>query len=412
MLALLMLVAQCKVPSPPTDIVVFIADDMGVDDLAETSTPHLDAMAADGLTFTRAYSHPICSPTRRSLHYGRWQRNHHRAACNDMIPDSPHPLALPLPDLQNSLPFKMPVPMHLVGKFHVCRANGQPWGYSALEDGYTSWTAGSPASVSACVGTSYTNWKRADNGPVVTESTYATTAQKDAAINLLLQRATGSRILVVSFNAPHIPIHTPPASALPPGYSVPSTPRGQYKAAIAAVDHAIGEILQFVRPGAYVFFVGDNGTPVEGLPIGSQDADRVKKSTFERGINIPMIVTGPRVPRGTSCDEIVHLMDLHDTLLELVGAAPSGPDAVSFVSLMMNPNGAPVRDWLFSGHVNPLFGDNDQAIVTKTHKFRRDQGVEELYDLVNDPDEQSPLDLSDHANAALADQLRAILDGI
>ena len=60
------------------NVVVFLVDDLGARDLRVTGssfydTPHLDALARDGMTFTRAYAAcPVCSPTRASLLTGRW----------------------------------------------------------------------------------------------------------------------------------------------------------------------------------------------------------------------------------------------------------------------------------------------------------------------------------------------------
>jgi arylsulfatase len=53
------------------DIVVVLADDMGMSDLGccggEIRTPNLDRLAADGLRFTRFYNSDKCTPTRAAL---------------------------------------------------------------------------------------------------------------------------------------------------------------------------------------------------------------------------------------------------------------------------------------------------------------------------------------------------------
>jgi arylsulfatase A len=61
------------------NIVILFADDLGFGDLAiyghPTSTsPNLDKMAKEGLTFTQFYSaSPVCSPSRAALLTGRYQ---------------------------------------------------------------------------------------------------------------------------------------------------------------------------------------------------------------------------------------------------------------------------------------------------------------------------------------------------
>ena len=59
-------------PAPGrTNVVVILVDDMGWSDIgpygSEIPTPHLNALAANGLRFTQFYSTPRCSPSRASL---------------------------------------------------------------------------------------------------------------------------------------------------------------------------------------------------------------------------------------------------------------------------------------------------------------------------------------------------------
>jgi arylsulfatase A len=54
--------------SPQPNVILILADDLGVNDLgcygrAEHRTPHLDRLASQGMRFTCAYTaQPICSP--------------------------------------------------------------------------------------------------------------------------------------------------------------------------------------------------------------------------------------------------------------------------------------------------------------------------------------------------------------
>ncbi|MEZ6072311.1 MAG: sulfatase-like hydrolase/transferase [Pirellulales bacterium] len=69
--------------TPPRPNIVFIlADDLGWTDLAcygsgYYETPHIDALRADGLKFTDAYTAaPNCAPTRACLMTGRYTPRH------------------------------------------------------------------------------------------------------------------------------------------------------------------------------------------------------------------------------------------------------------------------------------------------------------------------------------------------
>ena len=57
--------------NPQPNILLIVADDLGYSDIspfgAEISTPNLQALADDGIKFTRFYASPTCSPTRAML---------------------------------------------------------------------------------------------------------------------------------------------------------------------------------------------------------------------------------------------------------------------------------------------------------------------------------------------------------
>lgn len=70
--------APVSAESTPTNIVFFVADDLGQRDLGcygstFYDTPNLDQLARDGALFTQAYAAcPVCSPTRASIITGRY----------------------------------------------------------------------------------------------------------------------------------------------------------------------------------------------------------------------------------------------------------------------------------------------------------------------------------------------------
>jgi arylsulfatase A-like enzyme len=94
MLALLVLIALAAVPlaagqpakSKQPNIVVIMADDMGISDLgcygSEIRTPNLDRLAASGLRFTQFYNTARCCPTRASLLTGLYP---HQAGVGHMV---------------------------------------------------------------------------------------------------------------------------------------------------------------------------------------------------------------------------------------------------------------------------------------------------------------------------------------
>ena len=69
--------------SPP-DIILIMADDVGIEAFGcyegvSYKTPHIDELAAHGVRFTRAYSQPLCTPTRIQLMTGKYNHRNWRA---------------------------------------------------------------------------------------------------------------------------------------------------------------------------------------------------------------------------------------------------------------------------------------------------------------------------------------------
>ena len=74
--------AACSAPDRQPNIVFIFADDLGIGDTGVYGseiirTPHIDALAGEGVRFTQGYvSHPVCSPSRAGLLTGRYQQRH------------------------------------------------------------------------------------------------------------------------------------------------------------------------------------------------------------------------------------------------------------------------------------------------------------------------------------------------
>ena len=81
-LLLLLLVVPTAVADSPKNIVLILADDLGWADTTlygKTSlyeTPNIQRLAARGMTFSKAYACPICSPTRASILTGQNSARH------------------------------------------------------------------------------------------------------------------------------------------------------------------------------------------------------------------------------------------------------------------------------------------------------------------------------------------------
>ena len=82
---ILLALGTARAESPPPNIVVLVGDDVGFSDLGsfggEIDTPHLDALAAEGLRFANFHASGMCAPSRAMLMTGV---DHHRAGVGNM----------------------------------------------------------------------------------------------------------------------------------------------------------------------------------------------------------------------------------------------------------------------------------------------------------------------------------------
>lgn len=72
----------CQKPAIEKPNILFIvADDLGYEKLGcyggiNTNTPNIDQLAKNGVQFMRAYTSPVCTPSRMSIYTGRYATKH------------------------------------------------------------------------------------------------------------------------------------------------------------------------------------------------------------------------------------------------------------------------------------------------------------------------------------------------
>jgi len=300
------------------NVLLIIADDLGIDvtngyqqNARMPNTPNLDALRENGLTFTNTWAAPQCTPTRASIMSGKY-------GIKTGVMRPPGNLDLD----HQSLFSKITEATNdeyagaVIGKWHI----SNPVDYDhPMQHGIDHYEGLFTSSVS-----DYYSWDKVENGVLTTSDEYVTTNLTNSAIDWISNQ-DDPWFLWLAHPAPHAPFHLPPNDL----YTVSNTDDnlGKYLAAIEAMDHEIGRLLnsmsQETRENTVIIFVGDNGTP--GQVIQNFPSNHSKGSMYEGGIRVPLFISGKGVSRVNETDNnLNHITDLYSTILELTGEQLNG----------------------------------------------------------------------------------------
>lgn len=161
-----------------------------------------------------------------------------------------------------------------------------------------------------------------------------------------------------------------------------------YDGEIAFVDAQIGRLLDWLRKrgrmeNTVVALTADHGE--EFLDHGRLGHG---KSLFAEQIRVPLLIAGGgRFKKGTRRTDLVSLIDIAPTLLELAGAAP--PEGLQGISLLREDR--PEERVLFGESIR--FGNEMRTALdgrSKVIRYYQGDGVH-YYDIEKDPHERIPL---------------------
>jgi choline-sulfatase len=430
---LLGLAAAARGQQRPPNLLVLIADDhaaytLGVDGDNRGATPNLDRLARRGAWFARAYCQaPVCTASRQSFLTGRYPH----ATGVTLLTTALDAREVTLADWLAARGYVTGA----IGKMHFNSDLGhgfdergdapqwREWLRAAAErigvetPGRRPWR---PFEVPAA------EWLNAAN-----RSSGLTVDQEEAsyfverARDFLKRHRDGPFALMVSFHEPHSPFVYPvewegryrpdqfPTRRVTDGDRdeqpeifaglTPDEARGiqaAYYTSLNYVDHQIGRVLDALREldlerDTIVVYLGDNG-----YALGHRG--RFEKHTLhEESVRVPLIVSWPGRAVPGRVDELVGLIDLMPTLMDLMGLpAPEGVQGRSVAGLVRGEPDATGREYVFSEYL-----ENEEAMVRSdryklivgTGARERQDGYatggplpgpyERLYDLRDDPGE-------------------------
>lgn len=447
------------------NLIVFVADDLGYEALRVYEamnawppgfdyphTPHLDALAAEGVIFDGFYAAPVCSPFRASLLSGKRIVEHRLGFAVNA--GASHTLGS-VPGVKlAALLAEYGVRSSARGKWHLGRGQDEP--LSPREDAGFGDYAGKVenAGVGAQVGglnqtwERYTYWRIDEDGDLTTEEHIddvhlQVRVYNDARAALTTLRGSGDPwFLYLPFHFPH-GTYAPTqgswlaSTLIDPVSGGPYHSRGDWQDVVGlqaidvlrqmveSMDTMIGGVLAQLseeeRARTVVVFVSDNGTdnPILASPSleaqhsGEYPAGRAKRSTYDLGVRVPLIVWGGTqtgiVGGGRVVRTLAEANDLYATIAEAFGADVD-PDLYESRSLwpILRGETTQVREYATTQRHTPLgaqprdYATYQVCVVNaagwKLIETSDGEGVtQELYDLNADRWE-----LDDRYGAALA----------
>ena len=308
--------------SPP-NIVVIVLDDLGYSSFGvygatSIATPHVDALAAEGMRFARFYANStLCSPTRASLLTGRYPTV---LGINSVLSGRMGRASLRgIPDAFPTLPGVLRESGYTTGHFGKWHLGVLPR-FQPGRRGFDHSVV--PAHSRANAGDSYFDRKILVDGTTVEASIgHFTRVVTDRTIAFMEANRERPFFANVWYNAPHKPIMSPRAWK----ERHPATPAGAYAALVEYADAQIGRLLAAIdrlklRDRTIVVVTSDNGaTTIPELSLNGPYRGE-KGKLYEGGIRVPMIARWPgRIAAGSVTDTLHATFDLFPTFADVVG---------------------------------------------------------------------------------------------
>lgn len=373
-------------------IILVMADDMGWGQTGYRNhpllkTPHLDAMAANGLRFERFYAGgPVCSPTRASVLTGR---SHDRTGVLQ------HGYALRLQE--KTLPQALKSAGYVTGHFGKWHLNGlrgpgvpifadDPYGPGAF--GFDEWV-------------SVTNFYDTDpfmsrNGEFEEFTGDSSEIAVDEAVKFLdKHRGSGKPMFsVIWYGTPHSPFRASDTDRAP--FAHLDAESADHHGELVAMDRSIGTLRAKLREfglekDTLLVFCSDNGGLPKITPATVGGLRGFKGSVYEGGLRVPGIMEWPGTITPRVTDYPACVMDLFPTVVDLLGLPGEvmikPVDGISLRPLFAGEKkerGAPIG-FRFQKQ-RAFIGDRHKLVTADLH---REEFA--LYDLVEDPAETTDL---------------------
>lgn len=388
------------------NVVIFLTDDQGTLDVnrfgaSDLHTPNMDSLADNGVSFTQAYAHTVCCPSRAALLTGRhpnrggvrsWLQGDRNGS--DTHLGNMDPSEITLAEVLREAGYRTA----LFGKWHL----GARVGHGPLDQGFDKHFGHLSGFIDNFThyflhGQGYHDLYD-DNEEIFRRGEYFPEMIVDEAVKYVDKHSDEPFFIMVAFNLPHYPEQ--PSEEFKEAFVDLEMPRQSYARVMATVDKQIGRVLEQlddsgIRDDTIIIFSSDNGHSEEnnrgitvgyhnsGYPIGHYYLAHGgggytgkwigRKGTFlEGGVRVPMIISYPKeLPRDVVRHQTITIMDWMPTLIELIGLPqPANPlDGYSILPIIKSDSATSRHKVLhFDWREDWAVREGDWKLIAKTNR--------------------------------------------
>lgn len=415
------LVTKAGEPGRPPNIVLIVADDLGIGHVGcygqtKIRTPRLDRLASEGMRFTQFYAGAnVCAPSRSVLMTGL--HTGHTPVRNNGMKRF-------LSEEDVTLAEVLKAAGYATGGFGKWGLGTPDTPGVALQQGFDTW-CGQYSQVHAHFYYPYFVMRDLEKLPLPENQgrrrgRYVQDVIHQHALAFMEAHRDRPFFAYLPYILPHVELVAPPqarqayagefpriARADPrPGYLGSDDAYAEFAGMVSYLDQLVGEVLDtLTRLGlaeqTIVLFTSDNGPqPGAWADIfvdyfdGNGPFRGAKTNFYEGGIRVPLIVRWPgKIAPGSVSDHVSYFADILPTLAELAQARQHLPpklDGLSLVpTLLGRPEEQPQHAYLYWEAAGTQQNILQQAVRWGNWKAVRNRPADpmELYDLTRDPGE-------------------------
>ncbi len=359
---LLILFTVLSAPAKRPNILLIMADDVGIDGIGcyggtSYPTPHIDALAKEGMRFTHAYSQPLCTPTRVQIMTGKY--NHRNWTYFGILDPREKTFGHLMKQggyrtciagkwqLQSYDPPDFPNANRRRGKgMHVDQAGFDKYSL------YHAWHTEEK-------GSRYADPTYYRNGSLITEESgkYGPDRSVDFLLDFMRRNQKDPMFLYYPMALPHWPMMPTPDST---EWKDPENRQTEklelFADMVTYMDKLVGRLVDGLaelglRENTLVLFYSDNGTHLKiSSMLKGKSVQGGKATPLQTGIRVPLVANWPgTISPGSVTADLVDASDFYATLAELAKTKVSEKnniDGISFLPTLLNQEGSR-REWCF-----------------------------------------------------------------